>query len=100
MRKRPVEPETLEVEDPFPRAVGDAQVALSPGFRWGTATASYQIEGGWDADRKSDDPERVEAAKQWASALAERGWGSKLTYPSSACRKPSEVRTSAGTPSS
>ena len=32
------------------------------------------MEGGWDADRKSDDPDRVEAAKEWASALAERGW--------------------------
>ena len=32
------------------------------------------MEGGWDADRKSDDPKRVDAAKEWAGALAERGW--------------------------
>jgi alkylation response protein AidB-like acyl-CoA dehydrogenase len=32
------------------------------------------FEGGWDSDRKSDDPERVGAAKEWAAALAERGW--------------------------
>ena len=34
----------------------------------------FSMEGGWDADRKSDDPVRVGAAKDWASALAERGW--------------------------
>lgn len=28
----------------------------------------------WAADRKSDDPERREAAMEWAGALAERGW--------------------------
>ena len=32
------------------------------------------MEGGWDADRKSGDAERVGAAKEWAAALAERGW--------------------------
>ncbi len=30
--------------------------------------------GGWQADRKSDDPTAREAAKAWADALAERGW--------------------------
>ena len=34
----------------------------------------FSFEEGWDADRKSDDPARVDAAKEWASALAERGW--------------------------
>src|SRR5690606_7735476 len=29
---------------------------------------------GWQADRRSDDPDRREAATGWASALAERGW--------------------------
>src|SRR5690606_4354100 len=29
---------------------------------------------GWQADRRSDDPERREAADSWAQALAERGW--------------------------
>lgn len=28
----------------------------------------------WPADRKSDDPERREAAMEWAKALAEKGW--------------------------
>jgi hypothetical protein len=28
----------------------------------------------WPADRKSDDPERREAAMEWARALAEKGW--------------------------
>ena len=32
------------------------------------------MEAGWDADRKSDDPKRVAVAREWASALAERGW--------------------------
>jgi len=30
--------------------------------------------GDWTADRKSDDPQRQDAAKKWAAALAERGW--------------------------
>ncbi|MDA0350756.1 MAG: acyl-CoA dehydrogenase family protein [Chloroflexi bacterium] len=34
----------------------------------------FSLEEGWDADRKSDDPQKVAAAKEWASALAERGW--------------------------
>ncbi|MQA00471.1 MAG: hypothetical protein GEU80_14270 [Dehalococcoidia bacterium] len=29
---------------------------------------------GWQADRKSDDPERRDTAVQWATALAEKGW--------------------------
>ena len=28
----------------------------------------------WQADRKSDDPEKVAAAKEWAGALGETGW--------------------------
>ena len=32
------------------------------------------FEGGWDADRTSGDAEREGAAKEWAGALAERGW--------------------------
>ncbi len=31
-------------------------------------------EGGWVADRRSDEPERREAAEQWGAAVAERGW--------------------------
>ncbi len=31
-------------------------------------------EGGWVADRRSDDPERRQAAEQWGDAIAERGW--------------------------
>ena len=31
-------------------------------------------EGGWVADRASDDPERTQAARDWTAALAERGW--------------------------
>ncbi len=30
--------------------------------------------GGWIADRKSDDPERREAAQAWGDAISERGW--------------------------
>ncbi|MEZ4501775.1 MAG: acyl-CoA dehydrogenase family protein [Dehalococcoidia bacterium] len=29
---------------------------------------------GWQADRKSDNPEAVNAAMEWANALAEKGW--------------------------
>ena len=32
------------------------------------------FEGGWTADRKSDDPERRQAAEDWGNAVAERGW--------------------------
>jgi alkylation response protein AidB-like acyl-CoA dehydrogenase len=33
-----------------------------------------ELAGGWQADRKSDDPERRDTAIGWATALAERGW--------------------------
>ncbi len=32
------------------------------------------FEGGWQADRKSEDPTRRETAMQWADALAKKGW--------------------------
>ena len=31
-------------------------------------------EGGWVADRRSDDSERRAAAEQWGNAISERGW--------------------------
>ena len=31
-------------------------------------------EGGWIADRRSDDPERRGAAEQWGDAISEHGW--------------------------
>src|SRR5690606_17856889 len=34
----------------------------------------HEAEGGWQADRKSADPERRRAAEESASALAARGW--------------------------
>ncbi|MBT5773384.1 MAG: hypothetical protein HOH95_03305, partial [Dehalococcoidia bacterium] len=34
----------------------------------------FSMEEGWDADRKSGDSVREGAAKDWAGALAERGW--------------------------
>lgn len=33
-----------------------------------------ETEGGWIADRKAEDQERRQAAKDWADALAEHGW--------------------------
>ncbi|MCK9486789.1 MAG: acyl-CoA dehydrogenase family protein [Dehalococcoidia bacterium] len=33
-----------------------------------------ELTAGWQADRKSQDPEKRETAKQWADALAARGW--------------------------
>ena len=32
------------------------------------------FEGGWQGDRKSDDPVRRDTAMQWADALSKRGW--------------------------
>ncbi|MCA9847489.1 MAG: acyl-CoA dehydrogenase family protein [Dehalococcoidia bacterium] len=32
------------------------------------------FEGGWQADRKSEDPKRRETAMQWADALSKKGW--------------------------
>ena len=32
------------------------------------------LVGGWQADRKSDDPSRVATAVEWSDALADRGW--------------------------
>ncbi|MCK9494963.1 MAG: acyl-CoA dehydrogenase family protein [Dehalococcoidia bacterium] len=32
------------------------------------------FEGGWQADRKSDDPVRRDTAMQWADALSKKGW--------------------------
>jgi alkylation response protein AidB-like acyl-CoA dehydrogenase len=37
-------------------------------------TGGSEEAGGWNADRKSDDPVRREAAETWAKVLAERGW--------------------------
>ena len=31
-------------------------------------------EGGWQADRKSDDATRRQAAEEWANALSDKGW--------------------------
>ncbi|MBM4411595.1 MAG: hypothetical protein FJ037_09820 [Chloroflexi bacterium] len=39
-----------------------------------SAEGGEGFSGGWQADRKSTDPERVATATAWANALAERGW--------------------------
>ncbi|MGH3736347.1 MAG: hypothetical protein ACRDT6_12110, partial [Micromonosporaceae bacterium] len=43
----------------------DAEHSLEPEDVWG-----YN----WPVDRVSEDPARREGARQWAAALAERGW--------------------------
>src|SRR5262245_41690397 len=52
----------------FPQAYRpdrEAEQSLEPEDVWG-----YN----WPADRVAEDPERREGARQWADALAERGW--------------------------
>ncbi|MPZ81313.1 MAG: hypothetical protein GEV28_13285 [Actinophytocola sp.] len=56
------------VADQFPAAYRpdtEAEHSLEPEDVWG-----YN----WPADRASEDPARREGARQWAAALAERGW--------------------------
>jgi alkylation response protein AidB-like acyl-CoA dehydrogenase len=56
------------VRDRFPAAYTpepDAEQSLEPEDVWG-----YN----WPVDRNSDDPVRREGAREWAAALAERGW--------------------------
>ncbi|HEU0128736.1 MAG TPA: acyl-CoA dehydrogenase family protein, partial [Pseudonocardiaceae bacterium] len=56
------------IRDHFPpgyRPDADAPHSLEPEDVWG-----YN----WAADRLSVDPARRDGARQWASALAERGW--------------------------
>jgi len=38
------------------------------------AESGEEYTGGWQGDRKSDDPVAKKAAMDWASALAEKGW--------------------------
>jgi len=42
--------------------------------RYRSAGGGGLFEGGWQSDRKSNDPAAREAAETWASALAEKGW--------------------------
>src|SRR5690606_15690006 len=56
------------IEDRFPasyRPAHDEEQSLEP-----EDVAGYN----WPVDRVSDDPERREGAREWAAALAERGW--------------------------
>jgi len=38
------------------------------------ADGDEEFEGGWQADRRSDDPAIVATAKSWSDALASKGW--------------------------
>ena len=40
----------------------------------GSSNDAEELVGGWQADRKSDDEGRRNTAKQWADALADKGW--------------------------
>ncbi|MGE3962434.1 MAG: acyl-CoA dehydrogenase family protein [Dehalococcoidia bacterium] len=42
--------------------------------RYKNAPEDDEFEGGWQADRLSDNPQVVAAAKAWSDALASKGW--------------------------